>query len=65
MCKVDIVEGSWFSTTSPKFPGIVVGSLGRINALIDHGHLRMNQVKLIVLDECDQLVDSERDHRLV
>ena len=48
-------------TTSPKFPGIVVGSLGRINALIDHGHLRMNQVKLIVLDECDQLVDSERD----
>ncbi|KAF9189910.1 DEAD (Asp-Glu-Ala-Asp) box polypeptide 20 [Haplosporangium sp. Z 767] len=37
---------------------IVVGTPGRVRSLIDTGHLRTSQVRLLVLDEADKLMEE-------
>ena len=36
---------------------VVVGTPGRVIDLLDRGHLRLDQVKTVVLDEADQMLD--------
>jgi ATP-dependent RNA helicase UAP56/SUB2 len=43
-------------TTAP--PHIVVGTPGRVNGLIESGHLKLGKVKYFVLDECDKMLDK-------
>jgi superfamily II DNA/RNA helicase len=42
-----------------KKPHIVVGSPGRINELIERGKLKMKEVRGIVIDEADRLLNDE------
>jgi ATP-dependent RNA helicase UAP56/SUB2 len=42
----------------PKAPHIYVGTPGRTNALIRDGSLKLDKVKLFVLDECDKMLDQ-------
>ncbi|KAG0050247.1 DEAD (Asp-Glu-Ala-Asp) box polypeptide 20 [Gryganskiella cystojenkinii] len=37
---------------------IVVGTPGRVKSLIDTGHLKTDQIRLLVLDEADKLMES-------
>lgn len=39
-------------------PHIVVGTPGRVLALVNDGHLRVGSVKHFVLDECDKMLDQ-------
>ena len=39
-------------------PHIIVGTPGRLNALIRDKHLRLNSVRIFVLDECDKMLDT-------
>jgi ATP-dependent RNA helicase DeaD len=42
-----------------KKPHIVVGSPGRINELIERGKLKMKDVRVLVIDEADRLLNEE------
>jgi ATP-dependent RNA helicase DeaD len=42
-----------------KKPHLVVGSPGRINELIERGKLKMKEVRSIVIDEADRLLNDE------
>lgn len=46
-----------------KKPTIVVGTPGRLNELARAGKLKLKEVEMIVLDECDQLLS--REYRVV
>ena len=39
-------------------PHIVVGTPGRLNALIRDKYLRLGSVRIFVLDECDKMLDQ-------
>jgi ATP-dependent RNA helicase UAP56/SUB2 len=39
-------------------PQVIVGTPGRMCALIRDGHLNMKNIKHFILDECDKLLDS-------
>ncbi|KAH8627523.1 ATP-dependent RNA helicase [Alternaria alternata] len=39
-------------------PHIIVGTPGRINALVRDRHLRLANLKHFVLDECDKMLDQ-------
>ena len=39
-------------------PNIVVGTPGRLNALVREGKLRLGNVQFFVLDECDKMLDQ-------
>ena len=39
-------------------PNIIVGTPGRLNALVRDKKLRLNNVKVFVLDECDKMLDQ-------
>ncbi|PQE05011.1 hypothetical protein CJF30_00004825 [Rutstroemia sp. NJR-2017a BBW] len=39
-------------------PHIIVGTPGRLNALVRDKYLRLNSVKVFVLDECDKMLDQ-------
>ncbi|KAK9480844.1 P-loop containing nucleoside triphosphate hydrolase protein [Lipomyces japonicus] len=39
-------------------PHIIVATPGRLNALVREKHLRLNNVKVFVLDECDKMLDT-------
>lgn len=39
-------------------PNIIVGTPGRLNALVRDKKLRLNNVKVFVLDECDKMLDA-------
>jgi ATP-dependent RNA helicase UAP56/SUB2 len=39
-------------------PHIVVGTPGRVLALIKEGHLKVDKLKRFILDECDQMLES-------
>ncbi|KAI9655507.1 MAG: Suppressor of the cold-sensitive snRNP biogenesis mutant brr1-1 [Bathelium mastoideum] len=39
-------------------PNIVVGTPGRLNALVRDGKLRLSNVQFFVLDECDKMLDQ-------
>ncbi|KAK9458048.1 P-loop containing nucleoside triphosphate hydrolase protein [Dipodascopsis uninucleata] len=39
-------------------PHIIVGTPGRLNALVRDKYLRLNNVKVFVLDECDKMLDT-------
>ena len=54
-------QGGGSEMVAPQFPGIIVGTLGRIISLISYGHLKTDDVRLLVLDEADQLLESEHD----
>ena len=54
-------QGGGSEIVAPSYPGIVVGTLGRIKSLISHGHLKTSQVRLLVLDEADQLLESDNN----
>jgi ATP-dependent RNA helicase UAP56/SUB2 len=41
-----------------KCPHIVVGTPGRLNALVRDGNLKCNTVRTFVLDECDKMLES-------
>lgn len=41
-----------------KAPHIVVATPGRLNQLVRENHIRVNNVKHFVLDECDRMLDS-------
>jgi superfamily II DNA/RNA helicase len=42
-------------------PAIVVGTIGRILTMLESGALKLDQLKALVIDEADALLDSERD----
>uniref|UniRef100_A0A7S2U3K7 RNA helicase n=2 Tax=Lotharella oceanica TaxID=641309 RepID=A0A7S2U3K7_9EUKA len=37
-------------------PHIVCGTPGRVKALVDEGHMKLNKLKRFILDECDELL---------
>jgi hypothetical protein len=39
-------------------PHIIVGTPGRLNALVRDKHLRLGSVRIFVLDECDKMLDQ-------
>jgi len=39
-------------------PHIIVGTPGRLNALVRDKYLRLNSLKVFVLDECDKMLDQ-------
>lgn len=39
-------------------PHIIVATPGRLNALVRDKYLRLNNVKVFVLDECDKMLDT-------
>lgn len=39
-------------------PHIIVGTPGRLNALVRDKHLRLGNVRMFVLDECDKMLDQ-------
>jgi ATP-dependent RNA helicase UAP56/SUB2 len=39
-------------------PHIVVGTPGRLNALVRDKHLRLGSVRMFVLDECDKMLEG-------
>ena len=39
-------------------PHIIVGTPGRLNALVRDKHLRLGSVNRFVLDECDKMLDQ-------
>jgi len=43
---------------SDKCPQIIVGTPGRIKALITSGQLKLDNLKMFILDECDKLLDE-------
>ena len=43
-------------------PHIIVGTPGRLNALIRDKYLRLNSVRIFVLDECDKMLDTTGMH---
>ena len=43
-------------------PHIIVGTPGRLNALIRDKYLRLNSVRIFVLDECDKMLDTTGKH---
>lgn len=45
------------------FPHIIVGTPGRLNALVRDKKLRLGTVKQFVLDECDKMLDQIGKHR--
>ena len=47
-----------------KKPQIVIGSAGRINELQRKGKLKMQQVKFLVLDEVDRLLDDQNQESI-
>lgn len=40
------------------FPHIIVATPGRLNALVRDKHVKLNNVKCFVLDECDKMLDQ-------
>jgi ATP-dependent RNA helicase UAP56/SUB2 len=44
-------------------PHIIVGTPGRINALVRDKHLRLASLKHFVLDECDKMLDQPGQYR--
>lgn len=46
-----------------KKPTIVVGTPGRLNELVRNNKLKLKEIEMIVLDECDQLLS--RDYRVI
>ena len=40
------------------YPNIIVATPGRLNALVREKKLRLNNVKMFVLDECDKMLDQ-------
>lgn len=46
------------ATLKNEKPQIIVGTPGRLCALIRDGHLNLKSVKHFILDECDKLLDS-------
>ncbi|MCJ1311543.1 Suppressor of the cold-sensitive snRNP biogenesis mutant brr1-1 [Agyrium rufum] len=40
------------------FPNIIVGTPGRLNALVRDKKLRLSNIKYFVLDECDKMLDQ-------
>lgn len=46
-----------------KKPTIVVGTPGRLNELVRANKLKLKEIEIIVLDECDQLLN--RDYRVI
>lgn len=46
-----------------KKPTIVVGTPGRLNDLVRNNKLKLKEIEMIVLDECDQLLS--RDYRVI
>lgn len=41
-----------------QYPNIIVGTPGRLNALLRDKHLSLRNVKHFVLDECDKMLDQ-------
>lgn len=39
-------------------PNIVVATPGRLNALVREKHIRLNEVKTFVIDECDKVLET-------
>lgn len=39
-------------------PHVVVGTPGRIKALVNQKHLKLNDIKHFILDECDKMLDQ-------
>jgi superfamily II DNA/RNA helicase len=39
-------------------PNIIVGTPGRIKALVNSGDMKTDKVKIFVLDECDKMLES-------
>jgi ATP-dependent RNA helicase UAP56/SUB2 len=39
-------------------PHIIVGTPGRLNALVRDKHMRLGNVRMFVLDECDKMLDQ-------
>jgi ATP-dependent RNA helicase UAP56/SUB2 len=39
-------------------PHIIVGTPGRLNALVRDKHLRLGSVRMFILDECDKMLDQ-------
>lgn len=46
------------------FPNIIVGTPGRLNALVRDKHLSLRNIKAFVLDECDKMLDQIGKKRL-
>lgn len=44
-------------------PHIIVGTPGRLNALVRDKHLRLGSVNRFVLDECDKMLDQIGEHQ--
>jgi len=41
-----------------KPPHLIIGTPGRIQALVQKGDLKLDNVKMFILDECDKMLDQ-------
>lgn len=54
----DIKENEKALRDKENFPNIIVGTPGRLNALVRDKKVRLNQIKCFVLDECDKMLEQ-------
>ncbi|KAH7037437.1 ATP-dependent RNA helicase [Microdochium trichocladiopsis] len=53
-----IVKDAELLKNKDTHPHIIVGTPGRLNALVRDKHLRLGSVRIFVLDECDKMLDA-------
>ena len=53
---VPVVEHKKLLKEDP--PHIVIGTPGRVLQLVDEGHMKLNNLKRFVLDECDKMLEA-------
>ena len=49
----------------PECPHIVVGTPGRIKGLVSEGTLKLNKLKIFVIDECDKILEQQDMRQVV
>lgn len=57
-----IVKDAELLKNKETHPHIIVGTPGRLNALVRDKHLRLGSVRIFVLDECDKMLDAIGKH---
>ncbi|WAR58936.1 hypothetical protein PtB15_10B276 [Puccinia triticina] len=59
---ISIKQDAEMLKAKDKCPHILVGTPGRLNALVRDGLLKCNTVRTFVLDECDKMLESVGQH---
>lgn len=55
---VDMKDNEKILSDKKEYPSIIVGTPGRLHALVRDKKLRLGNIKIFVLDECDKMLDQ-------